>query len=604
MVQVADPNDPDRRSSQPPPSDPNVSSGSSGWNSITDNPIGRFFFGDAGQGYQTAANGAMLASQGYGNLANQQWGQAMGGLDAANAAYNPSQSLWNNTYGQQGPNALAQWWGQNQQRFSDPTQTSGALSQFNNYMGQPSQAGSAYGNAQSALGGYQTQTGAYNDRFGGQMTDRYSSAERAYDPNSYSNPGAMENFAGYAQNRLGGMGATEEMRYGNVNNMSDFAGGLANAQGYGSTTRGAGEIGGYYRGANDVSQYAGSQMGQLQGPGAYEQFVQSDINGTNPQMQRETDQGLARINQEMARRGQFKSGGADTAIGNFLGQEAASDYQNRANRAQSAQGMELSRIGAGQSLSQASAQGKLAQGQSLQSLAGQTDAETMSRLQQQLAAQQGASSEGLANRQGALNYAQAADQTSLGRTQALAGINNQAQMAELARLQGGMNAAGQSDQGYMNRMQAGYGMSQGADQSDMARAMGLYGMAQGADQGNMARYGMLGQLSGQQDSQNLAYLMGGGGMAGATAGMNQQQMNDAFRSRFGIDSGMSGNIGNFYGMGMGAYGQNMGNSYNALANYYQLLGQGQGAANAMPMQVYSGGIKAYGASQGMPPGGG
>jgi hypothetical protein len=552
------------------------------------------YLGDQAQkGYDTAAEGAHQASQGYQDLANQQWGQAMGGLDQANAAYGPSNALWYQNYGSQGPNAMAQWWGQNQGAFSQPTQTSGALNQFNNYMSQPTQAGGAYQNAQGALGGYQTSTGAFNDRFGNDLTGKYSASEMAYQPTNYSAPGAMENFTGYAQNRIGGMGATEELRYGDVNNMSNFAGGLANAQGTGATTRDAGEIGGYYRGANDVSQYAGSQMGQLQGPGAYEQFVQSDINGTNPQMQRETDQGLARIDQEMARRGHFKSGGADTAIGNFLGQEAASDYQNRANRAQSAQGMELSRIGAGQSLSQASAQGKLAQGSALQSLSGQTDAETMGRLQQQLAAQQGASSEGLANRQGALNYAQAADQTSLARTQALAGINNQAQAAQLARLQGGMSAAGQNDQSYLARMGMGYNMSQGADQADMARAMGLYGMAQGADQGAMARYGMLGQLAGQQDQGDLARLLGAGGMAGQTAQMNQQQLNDMFRTRFGIDQGMAGNVGNFYGLGMGAYGQEMGNSYNALANYYGLQGQGQQANAAMPFQIANTGANFY-----------
>jgi hypothetical protein len=548
-----------------------------GWNGLFDNPISHTILGDPGQGYETAAQGAMAASQGYQDLANQQWGQAMGGLDQANAAYNPSNGLWNSTYGNQGQNAMDQWWGKNQAAFGQPTQTAGALNQFNAYMGQPSQAGGAYQSALGALGGYQTSTGAFNDRFGNDMTGRYSASEMAYHPTDYSAPGAMENFTGYAQNRIGGMGATEELRYGNVNNMSDFAGGLANAQGTGATTRDSGEIGALYRGANDVSQYAGSQMGQLQGPGAYEQFVQSDINGTNPQNQRETDQGLARINQEMARRGHFNSGGADTAIGNFVGSQAAADYQNRANRAQSAQQMELSRIGAGQSLSQASAQGKLAQGQSLQSLAGQTDAETMGRLQQQLAAQQGASSEGLANRQGALNYAQAADQTSLSRTQALAGINNQAQAAQLARLQGGMNAAGQNDQAYLARMGMGYNMSQGADAANLARAQGLYGMAQGSDQGNLARYGMLGQLAGQQDQGDLARLMGAGAMAGQTTQANQQQLNDMFRTRFGIDQGVAGNVGNFYGLGMGAYGQDMGNSYNALANYYQLLGQGQGA---------------------------
>lgn len=545
----------------------------------------RYLGGQAAQGYETAAQGAQQAQQGYSDLANQQWGQAMGGLDQANAAYAPSNSLWNNTYGGQGQNAMQQWWGQNQANFNQPTATSGALSQYNNYMaGGPTNANNAYQNNQSALGG-QGQASQYNDRFGGQLTGNYSSAERAYDPTKYQAPGAAEQFTGYAQNRLGGMGAAEELRYGDVNNMGGFASSLGNQQGVGATQRGTNEIGGYYRDANDVANFANQQMAGLGQKGLYEQFVQSDITGNNPLIQRETDQGLARINQEMARRGAFKSGGADTAIGNFLGEMGAQDYQNRANRAQSAQQMELSRIGAGQSLASASAQSKLAQGQSLQGLAGQTDAEHMARLQQQMSAQQGASSEGLANRQGALNYAQAADQTAQSRTATLGMLNNQAQSQQLARLQGGMAAAGQSDTGMLNRLNAGFNMSQGADQSQLARAQALSGMAQGADQSNLARYGMLGQLAGQQDQASMAQLMGGGAMAGNTAQANQAQMNDAFRARFGLDSAQANNISNFYGMGMGAYGQEMGNSYNAMANYYQLLGQGQGAAAAVPFQM-------------------
>lgn len=544
----------------------------------------RYLGGQAQQGYNTAAQGAQAASQGYGELGNWDWNTAMQGLNQANAAYNPSQSQWANTYGSQGPNAMAQWWGQNQGNFSQPTQTQGALGQYSNYMTQPTQAGSAYQNSMSALGGYQTQAGDYNSRFGSQLQGP-SASEQAYNGGNYAQPGRAEDFAQFAESRLGGRGAAENLQYQDVGNLGNFASGLAGMQGQGQTNSAAGELQNYYRGANATSQYAGSQLGQLQGPGAYEQFVQSDINGTNPQIQRETDQGLARINQEMARRGGFNSGAADTSIGNFLGQEAASDYQNRANRAQSAQQMEMSRIGQGQSLAQAADTGSLSQGSALQGLAGQRDTETMNRLSQQLAAQQGASGEALSNQQGRLNYAQAADQSALSRTQALGGLEGQAQQIQLARLQAGQSAAGQSDAGQLNRMNTGFNMSQGADQSQLARAMGFYGMAQGADQGNMARYGVLGQLSGQQDQQNLNYLMGAGGMAGNAAQANQQQMNDAFKAQFGIDQGMASNVGNFYGMGMGAYDQSMGNSYNALANYYQLMGQGQGAAAAVPFQM-------------------
>lgn len=569
-----------------------------GWNSITDNPIGRSIFGDPSKGYETAAQGAGAAATGYGDLAGWNWGQAMGALGQAQDSYGKSNATWDQMWNKSSSNPLDQWWQQNQGQFGQPTATSGALGQYQDYMGQNSKATDAYSMAQRNLMSHPSAGAEYGQRFGSQMSGQQSQQEMAYNPSNYANPGAAESFYGQAQGMLGGPGRAENLQYQGTNNMGSFAAGLAGQQGAGATTMGAPEIGGYYRGANDTSQYAQGQMGQLSGPGAYEQFVQSDINGTNPQIQRETDQGLARINQEAARRGGFKSGGADTSIGNFLGSQAAADYQNRAQRAQSAQGMQLNRIGAGQSLSQASAQGELAQGSALQSLAGQMDAEKMGRLQQQMGAQQGASTEGLANSSQRLNYAQAGDQAAIARAQALGGFANSAQANEMARLQGGMNAAGQSDQGYMSRMKAGFDMSQGADQSEMARYMGLNSMAQGADQGNLARYSQLGQMSGQQDQQTLARLMGAGGMAGNVAAQDQKQMMDLYNSRFGLDQANSGNIRDFYGMGMQGFNENMGNSYNALANYYQLLGTGQSANAAMPMQLANMGVQGYKAAHG------
>lgn len=559
--------------------------------------VNNYLGGQASQGFDTASQGAQGAQQGYGDLANWNWDQAMGGLDQANSAYNPSNAYWNATYGNQGPNALQQWWSQNQNQFGNQTQGDRTMGQFRNYMTQPTASNSAYQNAQSALGGYQTGSQSYASRFGDQLQNR-SAAEQAYNPGQYAAPGAAEQFGSFAMDALGGRSRAANLQYQDVNNMGNFAKGLAGQQGQGATAQGSPEIGNYYRGANDVSQYAAGQMGALQGPGQYEQFVQQDINGTNPQLQRETDQGLARINQEMARRGGFSSGAADTSIGNFLGSQAAADYQNRASRAQSAQQMQLGRVGAGQSLAQASAQSELAQGQGLQGLAGQTDTEAMARLQQQMQAQQGASGEAQANRQGALSYATAGDQSENARIQALSGVMGQSQQMQLARLQGGMNAAGQSDSGMLNRMNAGFGMQQGADQSQLARAMGLYGMAQGSDQASMSQYGMLGNMSNQMDQNSLARLMGAGGMAGSVAGMNEQQMNDAFRSRFGLDQANAGNIGNFYGMGMQGYDTAQGNSMNALANYYGLLGQGQQASAAVPWQMASLGVQGARAAAG------
>jgi hypothetical protein len=561
-----------------------------------------YFGGKAQEGYNTAAQGAAQASQGYGQLANWNWNAAMGGLDQANAAYNPSNSVWQQTYGNQAPNAMQNWYAQHQSQYDQPQQSTNAYNQYNSYMQQsPSSTSGAYNSAQQALGG-QARTANFADQFGKQLTGQYSQQELAYKPGNYDTAGAGERFNDTLQQNLGQAGRAEGLQYQNTSNMSDFAGGLAQAQGEGATHALGNEIMGHYRGANDVENYANQQMGGLGQKGLYEQFVQSDIMGNNPASQRETDQGLARINQEMARRGGFKSGGADTAIGNFLGEMGAKDYQNRAMRAQSAQGMELSRIGAGQSLATASAQGKLAQGSAQQGLAGQLDAEKMSRLAMQMQAQQGASTEGFANSRGRMDYAQAADQGNLSRQQMMLSGANMAQNQELNRLQAGMSAAGQSDRGQLDRMNAAYGYQSGAERDTLARQNTLFGMAHSNDQNDLARYGMLGQLAGQNDQTRLAYLTGGGNMANQTTQANQTDARDRFSSRYNLDQAQAGNIGNFYGMGMQGYDTAQGNSLNALANYYQLMGQGQSANAAMPFQIMNTGMNGarmvYGAKGG------
>lgn len=564
-----------------------------------------YFGGKAQKGYDTSAQGAQQAQQGYGDLANWNWGTAMGGLDQANAAYNPSNAVWQQTYGNQAPNAMQNWYGQHQSQYDQPQASTNAYNQFNSYMQQgPSSTQGAYQNAQQALGG-QPGTAAYANQFGKQLGGQYSQQELAYKPGNYDMAGAGERFNSTLQQNMNQPGRAEGLQYQGTSNMSDFAGGLAQAQGEGSTHALGNEIMGHYRGANDVENYANQQMGGLGQKGLYEQFVQSDIMGNNPLSQRMTDQGLARINQEQARRGTFKSGGADTAIGNFLGEMGAQDYQNRAMRAQSAQGMELSRIGAGQSLAQASAQGKLAQGSAQQGLAGQLDAEKMNRLAMQMQAQQGASTEGFANSRGRMDYAQAADQGNLGRQQMLLSGANMAQNQELNRHQAGMTAAGQSDRGQIDRMNAAYAMQSGTERDALARQNTLFGMAQGNDQSNLARYGQLGQLAGQNDQTRLAYLTGGGNMANQTTQANQTADRDRFNSRFGLDQAQAANVGNFYGMGMQGYDTAQGNSMNALANYYQLMGQGQSANAAMPFQLAGMGINGYRAfSGGRPQGGG
>jgi hypothetical protein len=551
----------------------------------------------AQKGYQTAAQGAAQAQQGYQNLGNWNWNTAMQGLDQSQNAFNGSNGLWYATYGNQAPSAMQQWWDKNQTGYNQPQASTDAYNQYNNYMSQPLGTQTQYNQATASLGG-PSATANFADYYGKQLTGNYSNAEQLYGHQNYDAPGAMEQYYAQHGNALAAPGRTEGLHYQDTTNLGNFAGQLAGLQGDSSTHGLQSKIGGYYDTANDVSRFADQQMPGLGNQGLYEQFVTADITGNNPLAQRMTDQGLARINQEMARRGGFKSGGADTAIGNFLGEMQAQDYQNRAQRAQSAQQMQLSRIGAGQSLASAAAQQKLAQGQAWQGLAGQMDTEKLARTAQQLQAQQGASTESLANAQGRLGYATAADQQALTRNTEMRAGAAMAQNAELARLQGGMSAANSADAARLARMNAAFGYTNAGDRENLARQQALYTMAQGSDNANLSRLQGLTSAAGQSDATRLGFLNSAGNMANQTTQANQQQLNDMFRTRFGLDAASAANIAQYYGLGMGGANDAYSNSINALANYYALLGQGQGAAAAVPWQAANLGVQGYGALHG------
>jgi hypothetical protein len=627
----------------------------------------RYLQDQAGKGAQTAAEGAKLSAEQLKQLSDQQWGRSMEGLDKAQGAYAGSNAQWQSQYGSPPAGALQSWYDQNQGALNpnNPTNARNAMNSFNQYAQNPSQAQTSMTNNAGTMGYSASQD--YNNRMGGQMQQK-SAAEGFYNPQNYQSPGVSEQFASQAQGDLGHSGSmenwyanhngdfqgqnragaaygdlnsqmgvagkTEGLQYQNTNQMQGFAGGLAKAQGLGQTNAQAIGLQDMYHGADDTSRFANQQMGNLGKQGLYEQFVQSDITGKNPLLERGLDQGLARVNQEMARRGAFKSGAADTAVGNMVGEFEAQDYQNRAQRAQSAQQMELGRIGAGQSLAQASSQNKLAQAQGLQGLAGQRDAETMNRLGQQLQGWQGASGESLANSGQRLNYAQASDQNrqsrlmnqmqmassadqsgmaaltgaanaanmaqsqTQSRNTALGNIMNQSQASELARLAGGQTAAGQSDTGFQNRMKTGADFAHQSDTDNAARVKQLYEMSQGIDSENMNRQRTAFDMGQGVDQNDWARLMGGGQMAGQVQAANRQQQNDAFMGRMGLDSANAGLYGQFYGMGMGASGEAQTNSINAMTNYYGLQGQAQNAQAAVPFQLLNLGVQGYGASQG------
>lgn len=597
-------------------------------------PLGKLAGDAAGKPYEKAAQGARDVAQDANRFSGEQWGRQMEGLDKAWGAYGGADSYVNNWMRAQGPGAMQQWWNENDARFSQPTASSGLWDRYQQqYMNQPSQTRGSFGQAYNMIGGESGQQQFLRD-YGGVLSGQRSQGEQAYSRNQrfYDDPSKSEDMYGHldatykqmqssAEKRnqdqlaeLKAAGRSEMFRPETVSKMDAFQQALPGMQGRAQMESSAPELQGYYRGAGDVSDFYNSQRGALQGPGTFEQFVQADIGGYNPAMARAKDQGIARINQEQARRGGFRSGAADVAIGNFLGEMEAREYDQRAQRAQQAQQMQLGRIGQGGQLAQASSQGRLAQGSALQGLAGARDTEKRARIDQYMNATQAASNEGMANQRMQLDANVAADNARLARLKAGADVGAQGYSQQLAALQGLQGAGAQSDQALLSRLagsQAGAGASdaammnrfntlgdwtRGVDANNLARASGIYGMGQGVDQIDMARWGQAGQLAGNRDQAHLAQLLGGGNMAGQAQGYGDKRMNDVFQALYGLGQGRAGTVQGFYGQGGQLSGQSMQDAWNALLNSYGLEAQGGAARAQLPFQVAGVGIqgaKAY-----------
>jgi hypothetical protein len=607
------------------------------------------FLGDEGifnpnKGYETAAEGAKQASGGYRALAGEMQQGWNTGASNALGMYGQSQDLWRQQYGGQGPGAMEQYYSQNSGQFQAPTESSRALSNYQQGMGMLG-GNLALGGAQaqgrlgqpSAQGQYYSQHGQQLGQ-PGRTADAYGQAMQ-----TYQQPGAYENWAGGANAISSQQNARANTRNANtfgqsqqagrsegfqaqgydpanVNRMQGVANNIGAMQGRNNTNASAGETGGYYRGADQAADFYGSQQRSLQGPGVYENFVTADIYGANPAKQMAMREGMSAINAQMNKRGAFNSGAAMTGLGQFAGKMEAEDYQNRANRAAQAQGMELSRIGQGTQAAQAAAQNRMTQGSSLQGLAGQQDSEQRARADQYINANQMASGEQLAsgrlgldantqNQRLMLDAAGQSDQmknqrlrlgldaTAQDHAQGISGlqfqgdVNRQSQQFGMDRAGNMVRDSGMADQNELARMMGGFNMSQGVDADMLARTRMGYDIDQSQHDSGLARSGMYGNLAGQQDQQQLARLMGMGNMAGNAQQAQQQRYGQAFDSMYGMNNSMASLYGQMYGAGMGAYGNAMGDSYNALANMYGLKGQGQTAYAKIPWDAANIGVE-------------
>ena len=95
--------------------------------------------------------------------------------------------------------------------------------------------------------------------------------------------------------------------------------------------------------------YGKEHIGQYDQPTMLENFAQQQMNGNNPYYDRLRQQQSDAINQQMAARGHYNSGGALAALGNADAALYADQFANMGNLVGQASNLGLNRLGAGMS---------------------------------------------------------------------------------------------------------------------------------------------------------------------------------------------------------------------------------------------------------------
>lgn len=596
-------------------------------------PGGSLDYFSGKQGLAHAAAGAKDVSDQTLAFSKEQWERMMQGLAGAQGAMTPAQNQFNNTYGQQGPSNSQNFFNQSQASFGTPSAQSKTFQNFSNWANDPANNATQHGatKASQFMTGPTASSTAHKEMGGvlqGYNAPDAGKRQFANSQPTYNQAGAGESW--YDQNRpkldartgaeiaygtasgqLGTPGRSEQFQVQaptNLHQGNDARQSWANGPGLGEQN--VAENKGFIRGASQAGDYFASQRGALEGPGAYENFVSQDISGTNPELDRARRKSAANINQDMARRGHFDSGGAAIALGESEGAFQAADYQNRAQRAQTAQQMQMGRIGTGGSLAGQAAGTDISRGTALHGIDMGNEAAQLARREFGLRADQATSGEGLAGQQLGLQAAGQADSSQLARLQSLSGIGAQADNSSLQRLQLGQNAANDAQSQQLNRLRdaqagansvdstqlagddmalkrmlASFNMAQGADDSNQTRANALFDQGQKIDQAALERFKMMGDQASSLDNNDLARLLGQGGLAKNADEMEQQRMRDAFLAQLGISKENAGLYSDFFGKGGALSGSAFSDGMNALANSYGLAGKAKNATSDFLMQL-------------------
>jgi hypothetical protein len=579
-----------------------------GFNSSTYDPLGGLYGGGATTGSATTYSPTPKPPTGqYGSATSSApatapsstltaWGatpdpyleQLYSSMGGAYQQQTPLQSLYaNNSYG----NPLASE--QLGNLYGTPTASENLAGQAQGLYLQPTASGSANSYAQGIA--QQTPQLIQN---GGALESGYNGANN------------VQNYYNQTQGQY--LGPTETAKldgtignyYSTANDLQSYM--AQNGGGFTQPTESAlagQQIAGLYGSANGLQQFAGNQSDALNGPGAMEQFASSAMNNTNPYLDMVAQRGRAAIDQAAAARGAYGSGGALASLGNYQAASDAEQFKYMADVQNSGQQAQLQRLGLGADVYGRADAGRLAQGQGLQSLAGQQYNERMtgltggaqaSNLAGQESIRQGTAIQGLSGQEFAERLAQLAGGTSaagaasserLAQTNGLAALYANQYNQQLAGAQLGVGAASAADNARMAQLSGLTNMTQAGSQSELARLAGQVSQAQASDASTLSRYGLQQNLAQNTSTSNLNYLNSMFTAAGAAQGAGQTRENAMFGQQFSMDSLMAQLYGGFYQNGGQMSGEAGIAGINAGANAAQLNGQAQTAQDSLPFKL-------------------
>jgi hypothetical protein len=344
-----------------------------------------------------------------------------------------------------------------------------------------------------------------------------------------------------------------------------------------------------------------------------EQFASQAMTGSNEAINRATEQGLAKINQEAARRGMFKSGGASTQIGNYLAAQSAEQSKYAADLAKSAQEAQTLRLQQAGGIAKGATDEALARAQESRLLGQGLSAEQIGR--------QGALT-GSMGTYGSLQNQLFGTQLSAGQMGESALLNRAAAQSSLAAqdanigrslLNDRMGAAQASDAASVARMSAGSNIGNAYDQQRYNYAMGLGNLSQGMDSYNLNKYQTLGGLANNSDAGARAnaalQLQAATGLdantmqgldsymrtAGASQAAQEGRLGNYLQAQMGLSGAQANAIQSAYGMGLPAYMGANEAALNAQMNAAQLKAQGSMAQGQAGWKI-AGMIASNGAS--------